>query len=407
MEPCMVRGRDPVSRRPDPLLVPFLEAASEAEAQRCLDRLLRDHLDPILQGILWSRWRVSPHRLRGCCETPREREAQDVYSEAIVQMVEQLRAGRAGRARAPVSNFRAYAAVLVFRACHHILRDKYPQKAHLANRVRGVLTRQPEFALWRGSGGETLCGLAVWAAENRPCMPSARLLQLQQDPQTAAAALLPSDEHASPTVLDAFFQWLNHPIPLKDLVRFLAEFWNVREATMVQADAERETDAVCEGVPDTGADVARDVEQHLFLQWAWGEICRLRPPQRAALLLNLRDLRGRGIIALLPLLGVATRSEIARALGTPWEQFVRLWDRLPLDDAAVAALLHSTPLQVRGLRRAARLRLVRRLRGYEEPAREERTGPEKKNPGDRYVAESCDSSSGCRGAERRTKPCRH
>jgi hypothetical protein len=83
-----------------------------------------------------------------------------------------------------------------------------------------------------------------------------------------------------------------------------------------------------------------------------------------ALLLNLREADGRGCLALFPGTGVASLRQIADALEFPAERFAELWPRLPLDDATIAGLLELTRQQVINLRKSARERLARRLKGF-------------------------------------------
>ena len=95
------------------------------------------------------------------------------------------------------------------------------------------------------------------------------------------------------------------------------------------------------------------------------QIIELPPNQRAALLLNLRDADGRGVIALFPLQGIATVRELADTLGLSAERFAELWHDLPLEDNAIAELLGLTRQQVISLRKVARERLARRMKHYE------------------------------------------
>ncbi len=105
------------------------------------------------------------------------------------------------------------------------------------------------------------------------------------------------------------------------------------------------------------------------LRRLWRELLQLPVRQRAALLLNLRDAEGHGMIATLPLTGVATMREIAAALEMPAVEFAALWRDLPLEDRRIAELLAITRQQVINLRKCARERLARRLRGTLNDAR--------------------------------------
>ncbi|HEX2272049.1 MAG TPA: hypothetical protein VHH35_21080 [Pyrinomonadaceae bacterium] len=98
------------------------------------------------------------------------------------------------------------------------------------------------------------------------------------------------------------------------------------------------------------------------LKILWREICQLPRRQRVALLLNFRDPHGQELISLLPYTRAATIEQIATALEFPLDQFLRLWNELPLEDLAIAGLLGGTRQQVINLRKCARERLDRRMR---------------------------------------------
>ena len=136
-----------------------------------------------------------------------------------------------------------------------------------------------------------------------------------------------------------------------------------RETRQENEDDDDVEDAL-EQLPDAKMDVATGVEQRIYLQRLWAEVCQLLPRQRAAILLNLRDAQGRGIIALFPLLRIASMRQIAVALDMRSEEFANLWNDLPLEDAGIAGLLGVTRQQVINLRKSARERLARRMKGF-------------------------------------------
>jgi DNA-directed RNA polymerase specialized sigma24 family protein len=117
-------------------------------------------------------------------------------------------------------------------------------------------------------------------------------------------------------------------------------------------------------LPDPAPDAALAFERRTYLARLWEEIRQLPPRQAAALLLNLRDGQGRNAAALLPLTGIATLREMATAVGLPPEGLAELWSRLPLEDTGLAEILGVTRQQVINLRKSARERLARRMRGH-------------------------------------------
>ena len=68
--------------------------------------------------------------------------------------------------------------------------------------------------------------------------------------------------------------------------------------------------------------------------------------QRIALLLNLKDEQGNSQIEMLPFTGVATMRQIARVLEMEDEEFARLWNELPMEDAQIARRLSLTRQQI-------------------------------------------------------------
>jgi len=106
---------------------------------------------------------------------------------------------------------------------------------------------------------------------------------------------------------------------------------------------------------------AEAFEQRDYLERLWGQIGLLPRHQRVALLLNLRDAAGRGMIGLLPLVGLATPTEIATVLEMPPKRLEAIWEELPREDEWIAEELGVTRRQVINFRKCARERLWRRM----------------------------------------------
>jgi hypothetical protein len=98
-----------------------------------------------------------------------------------------------------------------------------------------------------------------------------------------------------------------------------------------------------------------------MLALLWQEVCQLPRRQRLALLLNFKDARGQDLVSLLPYTRTATIEQIAEAIELPLAEFLKLWNKLPLEDVTIAELLGATRQQVINLRKCARERLERRM----------------------------------------------
>jgi DNA-directed RNA polymerase specialized sigma24 family protein len=326
----------------DPVLLPFLQAPDEESARRRLGEILEREASPLA-------WEVVRGHLRG----PGRSDLEDVHAGVLLRLSAHLRSLREREGTdAPIRDLAGYVAVVAHNACHAFLRERAPQRARLRSRTRYVLTRDPRLALWEGSGREWLCAPATARAARWEPGSATRLAEMSR---RLAPMAFPDLVHA---VLDA----LREPARFDDLVDALGTILGVSDDL---PPTPRPTD---EGGPRLleAADPAPSVEEALGqrarLSRMWAEIRVLPPRQRAALLLNLRDAEGQGMIGLFPATETASMSELAEALEMPAAELTALWDSLPRDDEWIAGRLGMTRRQVINLRKCARERLFRRLR---------------------------------------------
>ncbi len=350
----------------DALLLPFLQAADTAEADSLLARLFADHIEPLIRQVIHYKLRAHFDRDGNALLS---QDAEDVRSEVLLHLLALLQNHKAAPQEKTIGNLRSYVVVATSRACYEYLRRKYPRRWRLKNRLRYLLTHQARFALWESEDKEWYGGLAPWQGRKPTATHLARLHQLRDSAQAWERVGLSSDElqRVSPAeVLSAVFKQVGGPIELDDLVNLTAEWWGIKDHTTTLDTDEEEAGDWRERLPDPHIDVATEVDQRFYLRQLWEEVIQLPLRQRLALLLNLRDEQGGGIIELFPLTGVATLRAIAEALEMTAEQFASLWNQLPLEDAAIAKLLGATRQQVINLRKSARERLARRMKALEE-----------------------------------------
>ncbi len=359
--------------QPDPLLLPLLQAADEAEAEDWLAVLIERHARPVIERV-----------------AGRGREAEDLRSEIVTRVIESLQNCRADPSGKLISNFSHYVSVVAANVCRDEQRRESPRRRSLKDSIRHLLNRQPQFALWFGTDQSQLCGLADWR-DHAPGLPQdSGFRQMLDDPQGfSARALAGRDaqrlDHTE--LLTAIFNDLGRPLRFDDLVNLVAELQGVRDyapETDVWDDDER-NDPLAR-LPDTGPRPDEEAEWRQFLASVWREVERLPPLQRIAYLLNFTDADGE--VALFWWHGVASIERIGATLEITDEQFARLWpllplsdeqrrraaslksygekfsllwQRLPIEDATIAAMLGTTRQNVINLRQAARRRLSRRL----------------------------------------------
>lgn len=344
----------------DPILRPFLRGG-EREAQQHLDRLAKE-LQPVLRGVIARKLQPVP----GGAET-----VEDLVGEATLLVLSRLRELRENGAVEPVTSLRGFAAVTASRVCDSHFRRRFPLRHRLRNRVLYLLGghgNQTGFALWTTPAGARACGYRQW--EGREPGDAARRRRLVDRPQRVVEEALPREDPVRMNpgeLLAALFDWVGGPVELDELVRSLAELWGVRDPTPVTAGpADDDRPEPYLEAADPRVRVAEQAEQRAFLQAVWEEVEQLPPRQATALLLNLRDAEGKGVLGLLPVFGIAGIRRMAEVMEMAPERLAELWSELPLEDAVIAELLQCTRQQVINLRKVARERLKRRLRAFED-----------------------------------------
>ena len=337
----------------DQLLLAFIEATDEEQADRCLASLIDEHAVPIVKEILGSSLRF---HLAGNSATSTQ-DANDLFNDIIANLLSRLRHIRSDRPQGAIADFRGYIAATAYNACNLYLRQKYPRRSRLKNRLRYLLSHDAAFALWTNEASGLICGFAQWR-DKAARTPQRLFEKIRQDPvewtQSVGLQIVNTNRAQLSSLVQALFQSCGSPIKLDELVNIVAEICREKD----QPDEQLDT-VVNLAAPTL--DLETILEQQHMLALVWQEVCSLPRRQRLALLLNFKDARGHDLASLLPYTRTATIEQIAEALEFQLEEFLKLWNKLPLDDAAIAELLGATRQQVINLRKCARERLERRM----------------------------------------------
>ena len=348
--------RDALSRAGnDAVLLPYLHAEGEEDSERSLVTLISEHVDPVVRQVTLR----SLHLIGAVRGGNDAAQAEDIRGDVVVYLLARLRKLKADPREEAIADLRGYVAVMANHACHRYLRRKHPQRHILKEKLRYLLTRQNGLALWTSDQGETVAGFAAWRA-GRMEAAADRLETLTRSPAACVPAELSAREAGSAraaALLAAIFDYAGGPLPLDALVNAVARLWGIE-------DHEEADEEVLARVADGRAGAGAELEARQYLGLLWEEIKQLPLRQRAALLLNLKEEHGRSLLALLPLMGIAAMRQIAEALGMTAGQLAELWQQLPMDDARIAERLQLTRQQVINLRKSARERLGRRMRGF-------------------------------------------
>lgn len=328
----------------DALLLPFLRANDPSVAEHLLAEIIQEHADPVIAKILKSKLRVS---LNGSHGSKENQDALEIAAELRAALINDLRAVQQQRDQKTITSFQDYVAVKTYSACADYFREKNPRRWRLKNALRYQLKHDPRLALWKAEDNRWYAGLREW--QNGV---------VAANPLPSAVRKSVADIPLSDLLMEIFGSTAT-PLEFERVVTLAAEALSITDARPESLESDDHETVFHELPSAPGVDLL--LEQRIYLEQLWTEVCRLPALQRAALLLNLRDAQGGSAIFFIPLLEIASQQQIAECLALSAEDFAAVWHELPLDDARIANRLDITRQQVINLRKTARERLQRRM----------------------------------------------
>ncbi|QQS46582.1 MAG: hypothetical protein IPM66_22230 [Acidobacteriota bacterium] len=339
----------------DPLLEPLLQPGDDDRADDLLSQLITTHAEPVIRAVIRSKLHLNSHQGQA--------DSNDLRQEAVTQLIAAIRQFRERPDLRPISDLRGLAAVIAHRACSGWMRRRFPQRHSFKNRLYYLLTRQRGFALWRNRNNRMVAGFAAWR-DREDAVTGEQLAGMSNDERLAARirSLDIGRRSEWSDALAEILDYLGGPVDFEAFVGTLAAFLQIEDQPVESTDQIEDPGGFL--IADRQPDASLQVEKRIFLERLWEEVRLLPPNQRAALLLNLKDPEGKGCIALLPAIGIATFRQLAEVLGMGAERLAEIWNDLPLEDEKIAGLLQLTRQQIINARKSARERLARRLKGF-------------------------------------------
>lgn len=336
----------------DPSLLPFLDASNAPEEAAALARLNAEQIEPTIRRGLGYKLRFyRPHS-----EQNLRPEFEEIYNDIQLRLLKRLRVLKEDPTQNQIANLRGYVATVTRNTCDEYLRQRYPLRRSLKDKVRRHLLSHNEFALWEDKEHNWLAGLSGWEKLGRALKDGDLRERLNVEWQSVDVQRLELHD-----LLTTLFSVAHAPVDVDELTELIAEFWGIEDHAVEPLEAN--TYAPLDEQVSGEINPATIIERRQSLQLLWREIGQLPRRQRVALLLNLRNPHGINVITLLPATGVATFEQIAETLEITAAEFEQLWAQLPLDDLHIAAYLGATRQQVINLRKTARERLVKRMSG--------------------------------------------
>ncbi len=336
----------------DSMLLPFLLASDESEADNQLKHLLVDVAVPVIKPIVRSS--IGTRDAQGK-RRHESQDVEDVTSETVVRLLDTLRGLRRQAGGVNISNFINYVIIITHHACDTYLRFKYPNRTRLARALRYAMNRSRQFATWREPDGRWVCGLAQWRSQRSVVQPG-WVNQALMEPDRFIKWENTGDIDE---LLRATFNGAQAPLDIDDVVILAADILKVTDEPVSIADYLRSNHASLAVEFDDPVDTAA---QRLLLERVWKWIVSLPLKQRISLLLAAKDETKTSIAVLLTEIRVASLGEIGGAVGMSTDAFVRLLPELPLSDSAIGKRLNIGRRKIQSSRLSGRRRLKRQLK---------------------------------------------
>ncbi|MGH9898536.1 MAG: hypothetical protein ACRD63_10635 [Pyrinomonadaceae bacterium] len=344
----------------DPILLPLLKAADEAESQRVLTYLLWEVARPIIINVV-------SHKIR----RDFYRNLEDVCGDAIENLTKRLLAFKADPSRKEINNYQRYVASIAETTFFEHLRRLNPNRKRLADKLARFLRMREEFAVWN-SDHELRYGLAEWRNQKDFVPQSGRIQQLCADP-LALQEFLPTLEIHRLSLIQILYVVLDAaaaPVKFNDLIKIVAVLRDVKDEEL---SIDKAVDSDNHDHPHQSisrqtflrqnfhVDLILQVEQRESLHRFWQEIGQLSLRQRIVYLLGMREENGGGDIHLILLTEIATINDIAIQVDVTPAWLKTRWNDLPLDNTEIGRMINCTERQVSNMRDAVRRRLARRM----------------------------------------------
>jgi RNA polymerase sigma factor (sigma-70 family) len=339
----------------DPILLPFLSAADETEAEDHLVDLLAHHAMPIIEDVVGANLGpVESPKME--CRVSQAQDVEDIVSEVILKILDRLRRYREEPEEAAIGDFKGYVKVAASNACNSYYRTRFPNRARFKDRLRYVLTHRREFALWETEERKLVCGFVEWRDQHR----LARSYWIEQVRMQWEGVEAHSNPDDLTSLLGVAFAGAQAPIPFEDLLNGTAEILKITDDA---PDSNHLIEQIrCSNLAAEFTDPVEAGAQRQYMKRLWFEIQQLRAPQRIALLLSIRDESQTSLTVLLSEICIASIREIADAVGMSVAEFVCVLQELPMDDNAISKRLGVSRQQVISYRLSARRRLEKRMK---------------------------------------------
>jgi RNA polymerase sigma factor (sigma-70 family) len=314
-----------------------LNATDATSREEFLSDLLWHEAAPLIRKVLRQRlgFYLNPHGAN-----PQQPEAENLYQDILLRLLERSQAWLADAEQNPIHHFRNLVITTATNACHDYLRTKAPHRARLKNRLRELLSRHRDFQLWTGEAHEKLCGFAGWTDQPKSETAMACIHKWQIFPDSFAVSGGEIHRLSLTEVVAEVLQQASGPVELEALTKLLTTLLGTQDHPLESLEYQQEETDWQPRASSTSVELR--LEGRATLQSLWEEIKQLQTQQRWAVCLCLTDQNGNDLFTILLEAGAVSWTQMGDDLGLSQDQFIELWQQLPMENEKIAAYLSTT-----------------------------------------------------------------
>ena len=338
----------------------YLECTDDAERERLLEELILEDAIPRVRKTVSYRLR---HCLGGSGSVLLHPDAEDLCHDVIARLMRHLEFLRIRRDPVGIRDFSQYAGRVAVNACNDYLRQRYPARARLKDKLRDLLERHPDFALWRSESGfeELWCGFTVWRQMALTNAAGDRLRRLLDGSDESRNVTLSELTHRPlADVVAELFKCGAGPLEFEALLGGIASLLGIKGESFQEFDEEYVRGTTRD--PEDVLSAESALERRALLGRLWEALKEMPLPQRTVFFFGFRDCSGDDLLSLMLDANTATPVEIAEQLGFSAAALMSVWREMPLDNAAMEALLGFSRQHINKLRFRAHQILRREFR---------------------------------------------
>lgn len=336
----------------DQILLPYVQATDESARQELFNELLIVYASPVVRRTLRQKlgFYVNPSGVN-----PYNPDAEDLYHEIIAKIIEVLTAPPSAP-RTEIEDFAKYVGRIALNSCLDYIRMKSPARTRLKYSLRELLTRNPEFGIWKYQE-DFLCGLKRWGTS--PAASAQRMAEIETDLPIFRTTRFGGEEITAvplAVLTSELFKWIDQPMELDELVNLIGILLEIKDRPTESLDDEG-NQYLESRVSDTTLVSNSGHDRERLLRTLWQAVLALPKTQRDAFCLRFEDDDGEDLFTLLFEADITTYAQLAQHLGRSLEDVMRIWTALPMDYPDIAAEMNASVVQVRRWRFDALRRL--------------------------------------------------